>query len=61
MTVSRETAIGIGVTGLAIVAMAFDHLDLLGAIFLPIQRRSSSAPPSASPWRQSLSASSFRA
>jgi hypothetical protein len=33
MTVSRETAIGIGVTGLAIVAMAFDHLDLLGGDF----------------------------
>jgi hypothetical protein len=31
--VSRETAIGIAVTALAIVAMAFDHLDVLGDDF----------------------------
>ena len=30
---SRETAIGIGVTALAILAMAFDHLDLVGDDF----------------------------
>ena len=34
MSVSRETAIGIGVTTLAVVAMAFDHLDLVGEDFL---------------------------
>lgn len=34
MSISRETAIGIGVTTLAIVAMAFDHLDLIGDDFL---------------------------
>jgi peptidoglycan/LPS O-acetylase OafA/YrhL len=33
VSVSRETAIGIGVTALAVVAMAFDHLDLLGDDF----------------------------
>jgi hypothetical protein len=33
VNVSRETAIGIGVTALAIVAMAFDHLDLFGDDF----------------------------
>jgi hypothetical protein len=31
--VSRETAIGMAVTALAIVAMAFDHLDVLGDDF----------------------------
>ena len=30
---SRETAIGIAVTALTIVAMAFDHLDVLGDDF----------------------------
>jgi hypothetical protein len=33
VSVSRETAIGIGVTALAVVAMAFDHLDLFGDDF----------------------------